>query len=187
MQEKPKFVVSKTRRVESAAREFSFTEADIRKVNETIDSYRTLAWNAFKRHSLPDTTQEAWRRTDIHNLPTDRFKLSVEDISDLPPVRDDLLKPLIANQHGGQIIMTPGHAKIDLDENLAQKGVIFTDLRTAEQKYPDLLARMIGKTVHVEEGKFSALAGAFAQNGVVLYVPKGVIVEAPLHLSLIHI
>jgi Fe-S cluster assembly protein SufD len=40
---------------------------------------------------------------------------------------------------------------------------------------------MIGKTVNVEEGKFSALAGAFAQNGVVLYVPKGVVVEGPLH------
>ena len=40
---------------------------------------------------------------------------------------------------------------------------------------------MIGKTVNVEEGKFAALAGAFAQNGVVLYIPKGVTVEEPLH------
>ena len=40
---------------------------------------------------------------------------------------------------------------------------------------------MIGKTVNVEEGKFAALAGAFAQNGVVLYVPKGVTVDEPLH------
>ena len=59
--------------------------------------------------------------------------------------------------------------------------MIFTDLRTAEKQYPELLARMIGKTVNVEEGKFAALAGAFAQNGVLLYVPKGVIVEEPLH------
>ncbi len=92
-----------------------------------------------------------------------------------------MLKPLVADQHGGQIVLTPGSAKIELDEKLAQKGVIFTDLLTAEQKHPDLLAKMIGKTVNVEEGKFAALAGAFAQNGVVLYVPKGVIVEAPLH------
>ena len=75
----------------------------------------------------------------------------------------------------------PAECKIDLDEKLAQKGVIFTDLKTAEQKHPELLARMIGKTVNVEEGKFSALAGAFAQNGVVLYVPKGVTVDEPLH------
>jgi Fe-S cluster assembly protein SufD len=80
-----------------------------------------------------------------------------------------------------EIILTPGAAKIDLDEKLAKQGVIFTDLLTAEQKYPELLAKMIGKTVNVEEGKFAALAGAFAQNGVVLYVPKGVMVEEPLH------
>jgi Fe-S cluster assembly protein SufD len=147
-----------------------------------VASYRALAWSAFKKHSLPITTEEAWRRTDIHNLPVEKFKFAADGaFNDLPPVREDLLKPLTADQHGGQIVLTPGGVKAELDEKLAKKGVIFTDLKTAEQKYPELLARMIGKTVNVEEGKFSALAGAFAQNGVVLYVPKGVIVEEPLH------
>ena len=181
MQEKPKVVVSRTRRAESATRDFNFTEADVRRVDGTIGSYRTLAWKAFRRHSIPDTAQEAWRRTDIHNLPADKFKLTLENATDLPVVREDLLKPLVADQPGGQIILTPGSAKVDLEETLARKGVIFTDLRTAEQKYPDLVARILGKTVNVEEGKFSSLAGAFAQNGVVLYVPKGVIVDEPLH------
>jgi Fe-S cluster assembly protein SufD len=181
MQEKPKVVVSRTRRAEAATRDFTFTESDIRSGSNTVASYRALAWNAFKRLTLPDTTQEAWRRTDIHNLPTDKFRLALEDVRQLPEVREDLLRPLVADQHGGQIVLTPGKVKIDLDEKLAQRGVIFTDLLTAERRYPELLARMIGKTVNVEEGKFSALAGAFAQNGVVLYVPKGVLVEEPLH------
>ncbi len=182
MQEKPKVIVSKTRRAVPAAKEFPFTEADIRIVGEVLASYRTLAWNAFKRLSLPDTTQEAWRRTDIHALPVERFKLPLEGaFRDLPPVREDLLKPLAGDQHGGQIVLLPGGATVELNDALAKKGVIFTDLRTAEQKYPDLVAKMIGKTVNVEEGKFAALAGAFAQNGVVLYVPKGVMVEEPLH------
>lgn len=182
MQEKSKVVVSRTRRPAAAAKEFNFAEADIRAGQEPLASYRTLAWSAFKRLSLPDTSLEAWRRTDIHNLPVDKFKFAADGAyTDLPPVREDLLKPLVADQHGGQIVLVPGGATIELDEKLANKGVIFTDLRTAEQQYPDLLARMIGKTVNVEEGKFSALAGAFAQNGVVLYVPKGVIVDEPLH------
>jgi len=182
MQEKPKVVVSRTRRADSAAKDFGFTESDIRAAGDSVASYRALAWSAFKRHSLPNTALEAWRRTDIHNLPVDKFKLAADGAyNDLPSVREDLLKPLVADQHGGQIILTPAGAKIELDDKLANKGVIFTDLKTAEQKYPELLARMIGKTVNVEEGKFSALAGAFAQNGVVLYVPKGVVVDEPLH------
>jgi len=181
MQEKPKVVVSRTRRAESAAKDFNFTESDIRAAGDSIASYRTSAWNAFKRLSLPVNTEEAWRRTDIHALPVEKFKLRVDGVNEFPSVREDLLKPLVADQHGGQIILTPGSVKIDLEERLVKQGVIFTDLRTAEQKHPDLLAKMIGKTVNVEEGKFAALAGALAQNGVVLYVPKGVNVEEPLH------
>ena len=182
MQEKPKVVVSRTRRTEATAKEFRFAEADIRAAGDVVASYRALAWSAFKKHSLPVTTEEAWRRTDIHNLPVEKFKFAADGaFNDLPPVREDLLKPLTADQHGGQIVLTPGGVKVELDEKLAKQGVIFTDLKTAEKEHPELLARMIGKTVNVEEGKFSALAGAFAQNGVVLYVPKGVVVEAPLH------
>jgi len=182
MQEKPKVVVSKTRRPASAAQEFTFAEADLRAGGESFASYRTSAWNAFKRLALPSVADEAWRRTDIHSLPASNFKLPVDGAyKDLPPVRSDLLKPLTANQHGGQIVLLPGGVKADLDPRLAEKGVIFTDLKTAEQKHPDLLARMMGKAVNVEEGKFAALAGAFAQTGVVLYVPKGVTVEEPLH------
>jgi len=182
MQEKPKVVVSRTRRSEATAKEFAFTESDIRAAGDSVAAYRAGAWSAFKKHSLPVTTEEAWRRTDIHNLPVEKFKFAADGaFNDLPPVREDLLKPLTADQHGGQIVLTPGGVKIELDEKLAKKGVIFTDLKTAEKQHPELLARMMGKTVNVEEGKFSALAGAFAQNGVVLYVPKGLIVEEPLH------
>ena len=182
MQEKRKVVVSKTRRADTAAKDFAFSESDIRAAGDPVASYRNVAWNAFKRLSLPVNTEEAWRRTDIHNLPTDKFRFAKEGaFNELPPVREDLLKPLTGDHHGGQIVLLPGGAKIELDESLAKKGVIFTDLKTAEQKHPELIARMIGKTVNVEEGKFAALAGAFAQNGVVLYVPKGIAVEEPLH------
>jgi Fe-S cluster assembly protein SufD len=182
MEEKPKVVVSRTRRPASGPKEFNFAESDVRTGTGPVASYRAAAWASFKKHSLPVTTEEAWRRTDIHNLPTDKFKLAQEGaFNDLPPVREDLLRPLVADQHGGQIILTPGGVSIELDEKLSKQGVIFTDLKTAEEKHPELLERMMGKTVNVEEGKFSALAGAFAQNGVVLYVPKGVTVEEPLH------
>jgi Fe-S cluster assembly protein SufD len=181
MEEKPKIVVTRTRRPESAAKEFAFTQADVRATG-ALETYRTRAWNTFKRLALPDTSLEAWRRTDIHNLPVDKFKLPASNAYfDLPPVREDLLKPLVADQHGGQIVLLPGGATVDLDEKLAKQGVIFTDLKTAEQKYPELLAKMLGGTVNVEEGKFAALAGALAQNGIMLYVPKGVQLEEPLH------
>ena len=97
MQEKPKVVVSRTRRADSAAKEFNFSQSDIRAAGDSVASYRSLAWNAFKRLSLPVTTEEAWRRTDIHDLPVDKFKFASDGaFNDLPFVREDLLKPLLA-------------------------------------------------------------------------------------------
>jgi len=182
MQEKPKVTVSRTRRTDSAAKTFPFTQADIPAASGIIASYRASAWDAFKRHPLPDTTQDAWRRTDIHNLPADLFKLPAKDAYlDLPSVPEDLLKPLIAGQHGGQIVLLPGGATIELDQSLARQGVIFTDLNTAQEKHPEIVAKILGQTVNVEEGKFAALAGALSQNGVLLYVPRNVSIEQPFH------
>jgi Fe-S cluster assembly protein SufD len=183
MTDKPRVVVSRTRRTESADRDFAFTKNDVPVLSDPVlASYRTQAWEAFKRLPLPKTTEEAWRRTDLRNLPVDSFVIPNGNLpKDLPPVPDDLLNPLIADQHGGQIVLTPGGSTIDLDETIAKQGVIFTDLKTAQEKYPELVARILGDVVKPEEGKFAALAGALAQNGVVLYIPRNVQVEQPLH------
>ncbi len=182
MEEKPKVVVaSRSRRFDSAAKAFSFTESDVR-AEGALQEYRLRAWNCFQKAALPDPSLEAWRRTDIRQLSADQFTFPKPGAyEDLPPVREDLMMPLADGQPGGQIVLLPGGATVELDQTLAAQGVIFTDLLTAEREHPDLVARMIGRVVNPEEGKFAALAGAFAQNGVVLYVPKGLQVEAPLH------
>ena len=188
MAEKPKVIVtSRSRRPETGAKQFAFTEAQI--PSGTLHEYRQRAWQAYSRTNMPTTSEEAWRRTDLRFLPAEVFRLPAEGaFQDLPAVPEHLLKPLVADpnnpgtsHHGGQVILIPGGAQVDLDEKIAKQGVVFTDLKTAEQKYPELLAKMVGKTVNPEEGKFAALAAAFAGNGVVLYVPKGVTVEEPLH------
>ena len=181
MQEKPKVTVSRTRRPEAAAQEFKFTREMLPSADGMLGEYRAAAWEVFKRLPLPTVKEEAWRRTDLHTMPAGKFSLYSQGGSLSTPVPEDLLKPLIADQHGGQIILTPEGASVELSPKLQEQGVIFTDLKTAEQEHPELLQRMIGKTVNIEEGKFAALAGALAQNGVVLYVPKGVTVEEPLH------
>jgi Fe-S cluster assembly protein SufD len=180
MQEKRKVVITKTHGAESAVKDFSFTQADIPAASGLVADYRAHAWEAFKRQALPDVSLEAWRRTDIHAMPLDSFKLA-STASNFPSLPDDLLNPLVADQHGGQIVLFPGGSKIDLDSSLAKQGIIFTDFKTAQEKHPEIVARILGQTVNVEEGKFAALAGAFSQNGVLLYVPKHVKVDQPFH------
>jgi len=115
-------------------------------------------------------------------LPASDFKLPKDDaFEDLPVIPEELLKPLTGEQHGGQITLLPGGSQIQLDASLARQGVVFTDFRTAQKDHANLLAKLIGQIVKPEDGKFAALASALAQNGVLLYIPKNVQVEYPLH------
>lgn len=181
MNEKPKVVVtSRSRRPDAAAKEFAFGQAEL--PGGALAEYRNRAFAAYARTKMPTTSEEAWRRTDLRFFPADAFRLPAEGaFEDLPAVPESLLAPLVGDKHGGQIVLTPGGASVELDEALAKKGVVFTDLKTAEREHPELLERMMAKTVNPEEGKFAALAGAFSQNGVVLYIPRGLQVEEPFH------
>jgi len=70
---------------------------------------------------------------------------------------------------------------LELSKDLSDQGVIFTDLSTAEADHADLLERVLGKVIKPDAGKIAALSFSQASSGIFLYVPKGVIVEQPLH------
>jgi Fe-S cluster assembly protein SufD len=150
-----------------------------------LREYRMKAWEAFQQLPMPHTSSEPWRRTDLRGLDAGSFRLPKPgEYEKLSPVPKTLLEPLAGDMYGGQIIMMPGGVRVNLSDELSSKGVIFTDLKTAEQKYEDILSQIIGKTVKHDEGKFAALAAALSQNGVLIYVPQGVQVEQPLHTAL---
>jgi len=176
-------VVISTSKKRSESSDFVFPKEQVRLTgNQTIDSYREKAWKIYQETAIPTTREEAWRRTDIRGLRLGQFNLLNENqkasINDIP---ESLLEPVADGDHGGQIILYGNEYIHRLDENLLKNGVIFCDLLTAERDYPQLLAKVIGKIVKPEEGKFSALTGAFAQNGVFLYVPKNVVIDTPIH------
>jgi len=181
MEEKPKVIVSRSRRTEVPEKTFVFTAGMVPESGILAD-YRQKAWQIFNRLSMPSMAEEAWRRTDLRELPADKVHLpSADAVQELAPVPKEHLKPLTADKHGGQVVLLPGGAKPTLSPELIKKGVIFTDLHTAEREHPELLIKMIGQTVRPEEGKFAALAASLSQNGIVLYIPKGVVVEQPLN------
>ncbi len=181
MEEKPKVVITRVRRPEPVLREFAFTREMV-SADGALKEYHAHAWETYARLNMPSMTEEAWRRTDLHLLPADSFRLPTTGaFRELAPVPEELLKPLTADRHGGQVILLAGGSRISLDPELVRKGVVFTDLRAAEVENPDLVRQMAGDLVRPEEGKFAALAGALSQNGVVLYIPKGVTIEQPLN------
>jgi Fe-S cluster assembly protein SufD len=151
-------------------------------VSEFVRNYRHQAWEAFVGMPMPSTTDEAWRRTDIKGLEAGSFHLpSSLETQSLPDAPESLLRPLAGEEHAGQLILRPGSTELRLKPEIAEKGVILTDLRTAERDHPEVLEKIMGKIVRPYEGKFAALAAALAHTGVLVYVPRHVVLEAPLH------
>ena len=67
-----------------------------------------------------------------------------------------------------------------LQQDLAEKGVIFTDTDTAVKEHPELLREYFGKIIPPEDNKFAALNSAVWSGGSFIYVPPGVKIDFPL-------
>ncbi len=173
-------VVVRTRRPESKPKQFHFTDEDVRRdVPVELLEYRMDACKAYRELDLPDTRQEAWRRTDLRHLDVEGFQISNGRQQD--PIPPELLKPLANELHGGQLLLSPAGMEGFLLPELVDRGVVFEDLLAAERNHGDLLTRLVGKTLNASDEKFSAMAAAFANTGLLLYIPKGVHVTQPLH------
>jgi Fe-S cluster assembly protein SufD len=182
-------VITRTKQsATTTAGDFLFTQNMIPALSKNwsgpafLRDYRERAWAEYKTLPMPNIKDEAWRRTDIHALESNKFNLPEGDsLKELPSTPKWLLKPLIDKMHGGQVILSPDHTVSSLDESLARQGVIFTDLHTAELLHPELMANIIGQIVKPEEGRFAAMTAALEKYGIFLYIPAGVNVQIPLH------
>lgn len=67
-----------------------------------------------------------------------------------------------------------------MNKELEKLGVLFCDMDTAVQKYPDIVRRYFGTLIPANDNKFAALNSAVWSGGSFVYIPKGVEVKLPL-------
>lgn len=68
----------------------------------------------------------------------------------------------------------------NLRDDLAKKGVLFTDTDTALREYPEIFKKHFGTVIPPEDNKFAALNSAVWSGGSFIYIPEGVSVDVPL-------
>ncbi len=145
---------------------------------------RLEAWEIAENTPMPTTSDEPWRRTDLRRIRWDEITNFDGDApASLDAVPGELVHPLIGDKQGGLIVFVNGkpvHA--ELAAEIAEQGVIFTDLSTAVNEHPDLVQKhFMTEGVPATDDKFAALHGALWTHGVFLYVPKGKHIELPFH------
>ena len=161
-----------------------FTEAAIAELLQRRDEPEWLrerrldAWKTYQQIPMPTRQDEEWRRTDLRALKLDE----VEPFAEGNPGTGNLL-PETERDEVFAGVLTLRDARVEerrLNDALVRKGVIFTDLVTAVREHGELIQRyFMTEAVPASDSKFAALHGAFWDNGVFLYVPRGVTVEEP--------
>lgn len=166
----------------STSAEFQFSTRQVAQASEVLKEpewlreRRKSAWKAWESLPLPTVKDEPWRRTDIRNIPADRFAARPSDNGRVDPA---LLRPQPS------LLLHPGHdPKLANLTEIGDERVVFADWATAVREHEELLRKHLGSVVPDDEGKFSALAAALATDGVLVYVPSGVLLEVPLHSTL---
>src|SRR5215207_909581 len=145
---------------------------------------RLEAWRVFEEMPMPTLRDEAWRYTDISDVRVEDFlpyspSPDVTREGDLPDAVQRLIKEGEANsallvQHNSETTF------VRVDEELKQKGVVFTDLHTALREHEDLVKEHLFELVPEGYDKFAALSAAAFSGGSFLYVPRGVAIEVPI-------
>ncbi len=142
---------------------------------------RRAAFEAFSGMALPSSRDEEWRRTDIRGLKLGSFAPpapgapSAEDRAALAPAWETL------SGHYATGLEHVNSSPTRSADPAKLGGAILVDLATAAKQHPEILERyFLTDAVSPTADAFSALHAAFWTGGTLLYVPKGVKVEAPL-------
>ncbi len=141
---------------------------------------RLQAWRAYTATPTPTRRDDTWHRVNLTGLDLDGLKAGRPGDMPLPASAAAVLEP-VANRGG--LVAQYGSRSVapQLDPALAAQGVIYTTLEQGLREHGDLLRPHVERHVLAPKAfKFAALNAAFWTGGMVLYVPKGVHIEAPL-------
>lgn len=149
-----------------------------------ITEARRAAFDAYQRLLLEELDPEEFKRVDLRVFNAGGFR----PVSDAPDSAS--LTTLLADEteYGGSISHIDGHTtRADVSESLAARGVLFGDLQTMLIEHRELLEPyFLKKAVQPQADRFAAWHAAFWTSGTLLYVPRGVDAEMPLHSLIAH-
>ncbi len=162
---------------------FSQCEAMIcRHSAEAMNAPRAKAFADFERLGFPTRKQEKYKYTEVakyfapdYGLNLNRLEIPVNPYEvfkcDVPNMSTSLY--FVVNDAFCQRV----HPSASLPE-----GVLFGSLSELARQHPDVVKRCYGKLADTSKDAVTAFNTMFAQDGVLMYVPRQVVMEKPIQL-----
>jgi Fe-S cluster assembly protein SufD len=145
-------------------------------------SLRKAGMASFAEQGFPTLQHEDWRFTNIAPITKMNFH-PARQIAFNGAESKALSEAVFSTMSGHRLVFANGFFCEKLSHIKAVAGgVIIENLATAYAKYPDLIAKHLGKYATTKDNAFAALNQAFFSDGAFIFVPSGVAVEEPVQL-----
>lgn len=146
-----------------------------------LKSIREAAINKFADLGFPTPQDEDWRFTNVAPIARGSFEILENghdkvSASDLAPFQFE-------NTDTTELVFVNGRYSNELSSTTKlPKGVIVKNLADAIESEQEILQNNLAKYADFNEEAFTALNTAFMEDGGFVFIPKGTVLESPVHL-----
>ena len=154
--------------------------------NNRLRELRKDAIEHFRLLGLPAPKSEAWKYTNIEKVLRHEYEIELGR-PEHGLTSGDLGPFLIPDLDVHLFVLINGRPEAELSRlGDVPEGVVVMGLGEAAQKHADLVNQHLAQYASYKDEPLRALNTAFIHDGVFVYVPKGKVVEKPIHvLSLV--
>lgn len=149
---------------------------------EGLNAPRAKAFADFERLGFPTRKQEKYKYTEVGTFFAPDFGLNLNRL-EFPVNPYEVFKCDVPNMSTSlYFVINDSFDKHDHPSAQLPEAVLFGSLRELAMQYPDLIKKYYGKLADTSKDGLTAFNTMFAQDGVLMYVPKNVVMEKPIQL-----
>jgi len=163
--------------------EFARFHADLESATPSwLTGLRQEAFRHFEDLGFPTTRQEEWRFTNVKRIAETAFTLAEIPAS----LSHETISPFVLDEDYLRLVFVDGHYVGELSATGATRhDAVVSSLSAALADHPALIKDHLGQLASDDTASFAALNSAFIRDGAFVHVPRGVVVERPIHLLFI--
>jgi Fe-S cluster assembly protein SufD len=146
-----------------------------------LTEQRQRYWQIFNEKDWPARNHEEWIRTDIRLFKLGQYQLPTEGVA----TGEQAVTPLLTENvslAGSTGTLDSRRQPSRLAQKWIDKGVVFGSLDELVTTHSKLVERHLFSALDASYDKFAALHAACWTGGSLLYVPRNVTVDEPLHV-----
>ena len=161
-----------------------FTQAEAmicRHSADVLNAPRAAAFAHFQQLGFPSSKNEDYKYSDMGKLFAPDYGLNLNRLS-IPVNPNEVFKCDVPNMSTSLFFVLNDSFYRENATGRLPEGVLLGSLKAMSEAHPDLVRSFYGKLADTSADGVTAFNTMFAQDGLLIYVPRGVVVEKHIQL-----